>query len=185
MNAAPRTFVFIVLLVALPAASIVWMFKPRAQETQRLKDELRSKTQQIQAVDDAKVGEKNAMEEMRKLKEALALFKQKLPEGKEMEKVIMEVCQIAKDNGMTVKSFRTLEVVHREGYGEQTIRWMMNGRFKPGYVDFLDRLERLPRITRINEMKIERDEKEPTFVNADFTLTIFFEDGVKAVAVAQ
>lgn len=183
MNSGVRTFMLVALLVALPVASYIWMFKPRSQETARLREELRHKKEEVSMVA-AQLGESGILEETRKLKQALELFKQKLPESKELEKVILEICQIAKANGLTVKSFQALETVNREGYGEQTIRWKITGPFKPNYTAFLNKLENLPRITRINEMKVDADEKVTGTVNADFTLTIFFENS-KTVAVAQ
>jgi Tfp pilus assembly protein PilO len=188
MESGPRTLICGVLLLALPAAAYVWMFKPAWKETATLQDDNRKMKEELSTAD-MRLGESGIKAETEKLREALDLFKERLPDANEMSKVIDEVCNIAKQHNLNVKAFKNVATTVKDGYGEQTIRWTITGTFKPNLVDFLAALEGRKRISRIADMKVEGDDKYTGQVTADFTLTTFFTPSqtgpAKSVAVAQ
>jgi Tfp pilus assembly protein PilO len=188
MQFGPRTLVFGVILAVMPAASWYLMYKPTGETLVQLQEEAKRKRQEIERADQ-RLGESGTREETRKLKEALDLFKHRLPDANEMPKIIDEVCDIAKKHGLTVKTFKNVATINKDSYGEQTIRWTLVGTFKPNLMEFLAELETLPRIMRLSEMKLEGDDKYTGAVTADFTLTTFFTpqtgNASKSVAVAK
>ena len=80
--------------------------------------------------------------EIEKLRKAISFFEGKLPEEKEMDKVLREVWQIAEKNGLTTKSVRSLKPVAGNDYSEQPIRMVITGGFG-GYYNFLRDVEGL------------------------------------------
>jgi type IV pilus assembly protein PilO len=184
MQFGPRTFICIVLLLGLLAASYTFLFKPTAEEIHRLADEKHAKEEKLATLRNAAAGVKDLPAEIDKLRKAITFFESKLPEEKEMDKVLREVWQIAEKNGLTTKSVRTLKPVLGNDYSEQPMRMVITGPFG-GYYNFLKDVEALPRITRISEMSLSKDPKTEGQIGAEFTLTIFFDSKNKQMAEAQ
>jgi len=185
MQIGPRTLIFIMLLLAMPIAAYMLMFKPLDERLSSAREEIRQKNEKLASLNTAMAGQKNLAEEIEKLKKALEFLQGKLPEEKEMDKVLKEVWQIAEKNGLNTKSVRSLKATYGASYSEQPIRMVIVGAFSPGFFNFLKEVEALPRLTRIAEMKIDKDEKTSGMVTADLVLTVYFERQSQKVAVAQ
>jgi Tfp pilus assembly protein PilO len=115
------------------------------------------------------VGRKTA-----ELKQAILFFESKLPQEKEIDKILKEVWQLAEQNALQAKTIKTLKTERAANYSEQPIEMVLAGDFN-GFYSFLLQLEKLPRITRITNMNLSKiTEKEGT-MQARLTLSIFFE----------
>lgn len=184
----PKLVLIAGLLAALPAAAWFWMFKPSGVEIARIQDENREKNARLEEAE-KKIGDSNAREKTAKLKEALELFKQRLPDQNEVSAVMNEVAKIATKHKLDARNFTKVSDATRDIYGEQTVRWILVGTFKPNLTEFFEDLESLPRITRISEMKIESDEKHTGIVTATFLMTTYYtprdNSSDKKVAVSQ
>jgi type IV pilus assembly protein PilO len=175
--------VFAVLLMALPVASYVLMFKPRDAEIKLAEEDIRARRDKLAALKQATAEVKDLPQEIEKLRKAISFFEGKLPEEKEMDKVLGEVWQIAEKNGLNTKSVRTMKAIPGDSYSEQPIRMVIVGSFG-GFYTFLRSVEQLPRITRISEMTMEKDPKVEGQMTADLVLTIYFESQKSGPAVA-
>ena len=184
MQFGPRTLIFVILLLVMPIASYWFLFKPLQERVDSAKTEIQEKTQQLSALRTALAGSSSMKGDIEELRKAITFLESRLPEEKEMDKVLKEVWQLAEKHGLTTKSVRSLKVSQGANYSEQPIRMVINGRLKDGFYPFLWEVEHLPRLTKISEMKIDADEKTGR-VTADFVLTIYFESGGQKVAVAQ
>lgn len=185
MQIGPRTLIFIVLLLAMPIVAYLMLFQPMKENLEKAKAEIRQKNDKLASLNTAMAGQKNLTEEIEKLKKALEFLEGKLPEEKEMDKVLKEVWQIAEKNGLNTKSVRSLKAQYGASYSEQPIRMVIVGAFSPGFFNFLKEVEALPRLTRIGEMKIDKDEKTSGVVTVDLVLTVYFERQSQKVAVAK
>jgi Tfp pilus assembly protein PilO len=181
MQLGPRTVIFVVLLMVLPVSAYFLMFKPRDALMRAAIEETREKQDKLATLDRATAEVKNLPQEVEKLRKAIAFFEGKLPEEKEMDKVLREVWTQAEKNGLSVKSVRNLAVVADQNYSEQPIRMVIVGS-ATGFYKFLQSVEQLPRITRVGEMTIEADPKGDGIITSDLVLTIFFEAGEKSPA---
>lgn len=184
MQFGPRTLLFVILLLAMPIAAYMLLFKPlNAQKEEALRD-TQAKQQKLTELASAMARTKDLPAEIDSLKKAIAFLESKLPEEKEMDKVLQEVWEKAKNNKLNIKSVRNPKAVQGPNYSEQQIKMVIEGPFYPGFFKFLSDVENLPRLTKINEMKIDADDKNNGAITADLTLTIYFESTQK-VAVAK
>jgi len=176
MQWGPRTLIFLVLLLALPVAAYFCMFQPQQEKLKLAQAEIKAKREKLVALEHATAEVKNLPGEIEKLRKAVSFFESKLPEEKEMDKVLREIWQIAEKNGLNVKSVRSLKAVWGADYSEQPIRMLIVGQFGSFY-SYLRSVEQLPRITRVSDMTLDKDPKIEGQMSAEFTLTVYFERG--------
>src|ERR1043166_2279563 len=107
MQFGPRTLFSIVLLLAMPIAAYMFMFKPIEKQRDDARDNIRMKKEQLSEVATALARTKDLPAEIEKLKKAIDFLEHKLPQEKEMDGVLNEVWKIAEKNGLNTKSVRT------------------------------------------------------------------------------
>jgi type IV pilus assembly protein PilO len=184
MQFGPRTLLFVLLLLAMPIAAYMLLFKPLNLQKEAAIQDTRVKQQKLTELAAAMARTKDLPAEIENLKKAIAFLESKLPEEKEMDRVLQEVWEKAKSNKLNIKSVRNPKAVQGPNYSEQQIKMVIEGPFYPGFFKFLSDVEQLPRLTKINDMKIDADEKNNGAITAEIVLTIYFEASQK-VAVAQ
>src|SRR5207237_272995 len=89
------------------------------------------------------------------LQSAIAFFESKLPQEKEIDKILQELWQMAEANALQTKTIKTLKSERAGGYSEQPIQMTLSGDFH-GFYSFLLQLEKLSRITRVSQLKLEK-----------------------------
>jgi Tfp pilus assembly protein PilO len=179
-----RTFLFVVLLLAMLVMSYPLLFKPLKEERDRAVETTTKQQQKLNALAAKMAENKSRPEDIQKLQDAIKLLETKLPKATEMDKVLQDVWEAARVNKLVVKSVRNAKVIEGANYNQQPIRMIVEGPFSPGFFKFLSQVEGLQRLTKINDMLITADEKNPGNISADLTLTIFYE-GSQKVAVAK
>lgn len=178
-----RELIFLVVLLAVPVASWWYVFRPRNTEITQARVEIEIKQAKLDKlrevanrIDDIGL----AIEQGR---EAVELIEAKLPNRDQVEDILANVWQLAKQNHLNLKSVKSEKPVPATLYMEQPLRVSMTGRFD-GFYQFLLEMENLSRITRVPRMKLERitetgglnDAKLDTgLMRAEFTLSIYFE----------
>ena len=176
-----REIIFLIVLLAVPAVSLFYVFQPRNKDIQQALVEIQVKQARLdrlaevtRKIDDIGL----AIEEGR---ESIELIEAKLPSEQDVEGILDEVWQITASNRLTVKSVKTNKAVPAAKYRELPLEMIVEGQFD-GFYEFLLELENLPRITRIHELKLERasasrsrEETPNGLMRADFTLSIYFE----------
>jgi type IV pilus assembly protein PilO len=178
MKSRLREIIFVAMLMGIPVAAWWGVFRPaNLRNTEMLRqiafrhDRLRDLNQATATLGDLK-------KEITSLEEAIAFFQSKLPNEKEMDKVLREVWQLAETNHLATKSIRTLPPQDKEGAAgprEQPIAVALEGDFR-GFYGFLQSLENQPRIMRINSMTLAKLKDAPQGqVEVAFNMSIFFE----------
>ncbi len=175
MQSGSRIFICFVLLLGLLFASYYCMFQPMSQEIVRIKQDTQDKQEKLVSLRTVVEKKRDLPAEIDKLRKAITLFENRLPEEKEMDKVFREVSQIAEKNGLVTKSVRTLKTVLNTDYNEQPMRMTITGTWN-GFYTFLRTVEGLDRLTQISEMSLNKDLKADGALTAEFTLTIFFDN---------
>src|SRR5690242_8100504 len=110
------------------------------------------------------------------LQRAIAFFESKLPQEKEVDKILKEVWQMAEQNSLVTRTVKTERSQRGPNYSEQPITMALSGDFN-GFYSFLLQLEKLPRITRVTQMKLEKINDHDGQMQAQITLSIFFDPG--------
>jgi len=179
-----RTFIFVVLLLAMLVVSYPLLFKPLREQRDLAVAQIAEKQRKLHDLDVLKKNTAITRKEVEQWQEAIKTLENRLPAATEMDKVLNDIWEKAKANNLTVKSVRNSKPVEGANYNEQPIRMLIEGPFNPGFYTFLSQVEEMQRLTKISEMKIDTDAKRNKNVTADLTLTIYYEGGQK-VAVAQ
>jgi type IV pilus assembly protein PilO len=118
------------------------------------------------------------------LQKAIDFFESKLPQEKEMDKILAEVSQMADANALQTKTVKTLKSERTANYSEQPIQMSLSGDFN-GFYAFLLQLEKLARITRVTQMNLQKIDEHDGQMQAQMTLSIYFEPENGAVAGAR
>lgn len=168
-----RELIFLLVLAGLPVCSYFFVFKPTNELISEVRSENKVKQARLDRLELARHIE-DLGEEIAKLSGAIDLFEDRLPEAKEVEVILREVWQLATRRGLNSRSVRTEDPEKCAGCLELPIAMELNGNFDGFYAFLLD-LEKLPRITRIHEMKLNKLTDEEGHMEAQFTLSIFFE----------
>ena len=174
MRIGIRELIFLLLLVAMPVAAYFFVFEPRAVANEVKRQEIAQKQQKLQELEAATRNIEDLGAEIDLLTEAIDVFEQKLPAKREVEVILKEVWELATKHNLTPRSVRTDKPVDTAHYGELPILMRIVGDFD-GFYEFLREVERLSRITRMPQMRLRKIETEQGQMEAELTLSIFFE----------
>ncbi len=176
-----RDLVFFVILAAIPVSTWMTVFQPADDVVETIQQEVRLKKQQVQKLNKAMaiVGDLEA--EIDDLGEAIGHFESKLPDDKEIDKVLQEIWTLAESTQMDPQSVRPGSTgKSRVGNGkskEQPIHVQLSGTFE-GLYRFLQELENQPRITQVTSMRVSPGGDSPVDPLAvELTMLVFFEGG--------
>lgn len=177
-----REIVFIILLLGIPIGAWWFVFRPNAAGKAEMSAQVEARQTKLRELNKATATIGDLKTEITSLEKAIYFFRSKLPNEKEMDKVLQEVWRLAEANQLRTKSIRTLNtkaemmLVDASGpYAEQPISMELEGSFT-GFYGFLLALERQPRIMRIQEMNLEKPARAPEgIIRAECTVSVFFE----------
>lgn len=185
-NEWARQGVFVLLLLGLVVGAWYFLFRPRDLEDQQMRLAIAAKQRQLQKLNRATATIGNLKEEIANLDQAIQFFQSKLPNEKEMDKVLEEVWRLAESNNLTTKGIYATRsngaspfVPAGATQVEQPIKMEFEGDFM-GFYSFLIALEAQPRIMRIREIKLEPEnsgsDDQEGLVKASLMMSIFFEN---------
>ncbi len=175
-----REIIFLTLMAALLAVAFLF-FRKTDEKRGKLLTEIRTEQAAITNLKTATAGIADLGKKLDELQQAITFFESKLPQEKEMDKILKEVWQMAEANSLQTKTIRTLKSEKTASFSEQPIQLSLAGDFT-GFYSFLLQLEKLPRLTRINEMRLEKISDRDGEMSAQLTLSIFFEPDALAGA---
>src|SRR5688572_18086680 len=168
-----REIIFFALMLGLMCAAYFILDKKAKKRADRL-----AHVQQMQqSLTNLRISMAGIDDQDRKIEElqkAITFFESKLPQEKEVDKILKEVWQIAESNSLQTKTIKTLRTERAANYSEQPIQMNLSGDFN-GFYSFLLQLEKLPRITRVTQMALTKITNRDGEMQAQLTLSIFFE----------
>ena len=187
-----REALFLIILVAVPAASLFYVFRPHNMRIEKQLGEIQRK--EIEHVQLHEVLSQvdyldRAIAEGREL---ISMIEGKLPTEQNVDEILDQVWQVTVSNGLAVKSVKASKVEDEGLYSELPLEMVVEGSFD-GFYRFLLQLENLPRITRIHAMTLERLKTQSSsagmfgHMKAVFTLSIYFQprSGLQVFASEQ
>jgi len=185
MKLGLREIIFIMLLMGIPVGAYVFVFRPQNARNAEMLQQIEARQARLRELNNATATIGDLKKEIASLEEAINFFQSKLPNEKEMDKVLQEIWRLAEQNQLVAKSVRTLpssEQTEMTGIGgphEQPITVKLEGSFH-GFYSFLQALENQPRIMRVSQMTIEKLRNAPEGqVGVIFDMSIFFERASK------
>lgn len=170
-----RELGLLIVLLSIPVASYYMLFKPQNLAIEQTRAKLDHKEQMLAKLRErtsrnADLARENEMYEQRILE-----VEAQLPKGKELDRIVRQVSDIARGAGLSSPSMQTEKPVQAALYMEQPLKITTGGEWS-GFYRFLTDLERLPRKTRISSMTLRRDKQLDGRFGIDFTLSIYFQE---------
>ncbi len=178
-----RELIFMLVLLAVPIVSFLYVFKPRNGEIQQALTEMEVKQARLDKLDVMTDQIEDIGLAIEQGRESIAMIEAKLPSEQDVEGILEQVWQIAESHRLTQKSVKSEKTVPAAQYRELPLKMVMEGSWD-GFYQFLQELEKLPRITRMHQLHIERasyrggpgSENLPEgSMTAEFILSIYFE----------
>ena len=184
-----RELIFVMVLLAVPVASFIFVFKPRNVEIQQAQQEIEVKVMRLEQLREVTSRIDDIGLAIREWEEAVKLIEAKLPSEQGIEEILEQVWNITRSNRLEIRSTHAEAPEPTATYMELPLKIEMHGDFD-GFYQFLLELEQLPRITRIHNLKIQRasgaqrrsggrnravDELPEGSMIAEFTLSIYYE----------
>jgi type IV pilus assembly protein PilO len=176
-----REIIFVVVMLALLASTNYFVFSKANKRKADLLGEIHTKQQALSNFQQATSGIEDLNNKIDELQKAITFFESKLPQEKEVDKILKEVWQMAEANQLTTKTIKTMKSQRGPSYSEQPIQLSLSGDFN-GFYAFLLQLEKLQRITRITDMNLQKISDRDGEMQAQMTLSIFFEPDTGTVA---
>lgn len=173
MKLGIRELVFFMLMVGLLVAAYFILDKKSRKRADVLAD-VEQMHQSLTNLRASMAGIDDQDRKISELQQAIAFFESKLPQEKEVDKILKEVWQMAEANSLATRTIKTLKSEREANYSEQPIQLSLSGDFN-GFYAFLLQLEKLPRITRVSHMNLEKIDGRDGEMQAQLTLSIFFE----------
>ena len=183
MNFGAREFVMVSLMVGLLVAAWWFGFKKVDERKAALATEQQRKQAQLVELRESTRDVEDLGQKIDELQQAIEFFEDKLPQEKEVDKVLKEVWQMAQANRLQTTRVKTLKTVPGPLYNEQPINMSLSGDFD-GFYLYLQALEKLPRITRVTQMNLRKINGREGEMEAELTLSVYFEPSM-SIASAQ
>jgi len=174
-----REIIFVVVMLGLLASTNYFVFTKANKKKQDLLADIRQKQTALSNLQAATAGVEDLNRKIEELQQAITFFESKLPQEKEVDKILKEVWQMAEANSLQTKSIKTLRTERGPNYSEQPIELSLAGDFK-GFYSFLLQLEKLPRITRVTDMALQKINDRDGEMQAQMTMSVFFEPDMAA-----
>lgn len=181
-----REVLFVVAMMGLLAASYFLVFTRKNSERLDLVADTAQKQRELGQLQQATAGIEDLSRKIDELQKAIEFFESKLPQEREIADILDQVTKLADSNALQARSFKTLKTERNASYSEQPIQLSLSGDFN-GFYQFLLQLEKLPRITRVTTMNLQKIAGNDGDMEAQITLSIFFEPetGARTVASAR
>src|SRR5262249_24447748 len=151
MTCGIRELIFMILMVGLLGSSYMFVFKPATEKRISREAEIMSKHKALEDLRQSTAGISDLEQKIKELEQAIRFFESRLPQEKEIDKILKDVWQMAKANSLETRTIKTLKSEKAAGYSEQQIQMTLAGDFI-GFHSFLREMEKMSRIVRVNQM---------------------------------
>ncbi|MDB5172533.1 MAG: hypothetical protein JWO87_3542 [Phycisphaerales bacterium] len=161
-------------MLVLLGGSYFLVIKQANQKRASLEMDMESKQRALADLDRSTAGINDVSTKIAELQQAVTFFESKLPPRKEIDKVLEEVWHRAEANSLQTKTIKTPQDKRTSSYGEQEMELSLSGDFN-GFYAFLLELEKIPRLTRVKKMSLTKINDRDGEMQADLTLSVYFE----------
>jgi Tfp pilus assembly protein PilO len=180
MKLGLREIIFVAVMLGILGAIGVDLNKTN-DKRKSAAAERESKQKIINNFRQATAGIDDIQHKTKELEKAITFFESKLPQEREVDKILQDVCQMTSANSLESKTVKMQKTEKTSNYCEQPIVMDLAGNFN-GFYAFLLQLEKLDRITRVSQMKLEKISDREGEMQAQITLSIFFNPAQPSVA---
>ncbi len=176
MRFSTRELILFLAVLLVPIVSYFVIFKPQSANIDRAKAEIDHKRDMLNSLRRETARNEDLKDANQTIEERIDEMEALLPSDKEMDTVLRQVSSLAVDSGLSPPTLKSSKPVAAARFREQPLEMSTTGSFE-GFYEFLLALERLPRITRIVDMVIKDSGRDGVEIEAEFTLSIYFQTG--------
>lgn len=169
-----REVLLLVVLLAMPVCAWWFVFRPVNKEINQAKSEIAQKERMLEKLSVATKQSADLAKANQEVATAIGLIESRLPSGKEVDKILEQVANLARQSRLEIPRVKAQKPVAASKFMEQPLDMTINGDFDDFYA-FLLKVEQLDRITRILNLKLARQDKANGAMEATFTLSIYFQ----------
>lgn len=169
-----RELLYLSVLVGVMVGAYFVVLSPMDEKIEAFKTDTAAKQATLTKLNEAKSTYPDFDAEIKRLEEARAAFERKLPNRREVEVILGQIWEIAKEEQLKVKSIVPDRSIDAAEYDELPIKVEILGDFD-GYYAFIKRIEELPRITKMPKITIKKINNDTDgVVRTELRLSIFF-----------
>ncbi|MBK9188799.1 MAG: type 4a pilus biogenesis protein PilO [Phycisphaerales bacterium] len=183
MRTGFQGLVIVGIVVGMPVASYYLVFRPQNREIERAKNDLQHKESLLIKLREETARNADLAKANEEIRRGVKIIEARLPSTKEIDALVRQVSDLALASGLKAPAIKSSRPVPAALYMEQPLELEVMGNFV-GFFSFVAAVEKLPRITRIHDMKLTGLLKDEAELQAQFTLSIYFQDE-KRVASAE
>lgn len=180
MRTGFQGLIVIGIVVGMPVASYYLVFRPQNREIERAKNDLQHKESLLIKLREETARNADLAKANEEIRRSVKLIEARLPSNKEIDAVVRQVSDLATVSGLRDPAIKSSRPVPAALYMEQPLELEVSGSFV-GFFSFIAAVEKLPRITRIHDLKITGLLKDDAELQAQFTLSIYFQDEQRVV----
>ncbi len=174
MRFGVREIIFVNLMLALLGASWWFGFKKVEDRKLDLRAEMSVKQKELADLEEATADVADLQKQIEDLQQAIDFFEGKLPREKEVNDLLRDVSNAARQSQLEIRQFEPMTTARGSHYNELPVRIVLAGDFD-GFYSYMLELEKLARITRVTDMKLKKMQDRNGAMEAEMTLSIFFE----------
>ena len=177
MRFGPRELLMLLVVLAVPLASYMLVFRPQNAKITEARGEIEHKLDMLARLR-AETGRTDDLAAANaEMAGRIEQIEARLPTDKEIDEVVRQISDLAVAAGLAPPELDTENPLSASMYREQPLTVKTEGTFE-GLYSFLVELERLPRITRLPDIKVQQvGGAEGVKLKIEFTLSIYFQDG--------
>lgn len=174
LSTGKKVMIFIGLFLLLGYFYWFYLFQPVFDKKVKLGEDLETINRQIAARQLVVRQIEQYKKEIATLQESLQIILAKLPEQKEIPRLLTSVSEAGRDAGLDFILFEPMAPVPKEFYAEIPVRITVGGKYNDIAV-FFDTVAHLPRIVNITDVEIKRGEKDAgeDILTADCSMKIY------------
>ncbi len=176
MNPGIRALILFLIVVGMPVASYFLVFRPQNTSINSAIKEIEHKEQLLIKLREETARNADLVKANEQMGKSVKVIEARLPSTKELDSVVRQVSDLAVQAGLEAPAMKSSKPLPAALYMEQPLEMEIKGPFI-GFFAFMANLEKLPRIMRVHDLKIVGTGTENNQVKAEFTLSIYFQDG--------
>lgn len=177
-----RELLFVCVMLGLLGVSYFRIIVKKNDERVALEADTTQMHEKLGRLQEATAGINDLSRKIDDLQKAITFFESKLPQEKEIHTILTDVTQRADKQSLQMKTFKTMKIEKSAACSELPIQMTMAGDFDSFYAFMLE-LEKLARITRVTQMNLQKITNNDGQMQAQMTLSIFFEPDTTVASV--
>jgi len=174
MKFSSRELILFLAVLLVPIVSYFVVFKPQNASIEKATIEIQHKKEKLATLRAETARNENLRNANEDISQRIVDMESLLPTGKEIDMIVRQVSALAVESGLTPPTLKSEKPVAAARFREQPLTMSTSGSFE-GFYEFHLALERLPRLTRVVDLVLQDSNDEGIEVDAEFTLSIYFQ----------